>query len=377
MLMGELESKKVIALMSGTSCDSIDAGLCEVFPDKSVKLIAGINYSYPEHVRAKIFQMFRGEASIKDICQMNFVIGECFANAANVLIEEYGKPDFISSHGQTVYHYPFDEKLDNLSLKSTLQIGESSVIAQKTGCMTISNFREADIAQGGQGAPLVCFADEKWFKGKGKNFAIQNIGGISNVTVVSQDYDTFGFDTGLGNIMIDYCVNKFFGKAYDKDGEIAASGTVSDSWLECLLQDEYYFLEPPKSTGREYFNSNYIENSLKLAPLEPKDIVATVTALTAKTIAQSYERFIYPNFGIHEAVICGGGAYNKTLMKMLKTYLPSHIDLSTCEDYGISNNFKEVMAFALLGYCTYYGIPNNLPCCTGAYKRVVMGKISS
>ena len=374
--MEELEVKKVIALMSGTSCDSIDAGFCEVFPDKSVKLIHGINYQYPEHIKAKIFQLFRGDASIKDICMMNFAIGKCFADAANVLISEFGKPDFISSHGQTVYHYPFDEKLDGISLKSTLQIGESSVIAQETGCMTISNFREADMAQNGQGAPLVCFADEKWFKSRGKNFAIQNIGGISNVTVVSKDYDTFGFDTGLGNIMIDYCVRKFFGKSYDKDGEIASGGIVSDSWLECLLADEYYFVEPPKSTGREYFSPEYIENALKYAPSDPKDIIATVTALTAKTIAQSYERFIYPNVGIHEAVICGGGAYNKTLMKMLRTYLPNHIDLTTCEDYGISNNFKEVMAFALLGYCTYYGIPNNLPCCTGAKKRVVMGKIT-
>lgn len=374
--MEELESKKVIALMSGTSCDSIDAGLCEVFPDKSVKLIQGINYKYPEHVKSKIFQMFRMEASIKDICQMNFVIGKCFADAANVLISEFGKPDFISSHGQTVYHYPFDTSIDNISLKSTLQLGESSVIAQNTGCMTISNFREADMAQNGQGAPLVCFADEAWFKNKGKNYAIQNIGGISNVTVVSQDFGTFGFDTGLGNIMIDYCVNKYFSLPYDKDGEIASTGIISDSWLECLLFDEYYYLEPPKSTGREYFSSQYIENILKFAPDEPKDIVATVTALTAKTIAQSYERFIYPNVGIHEVVICGGGAYNKTLMKMLRTYLPKHIDLKTCEDYGISNNFKEVMAFALLGYCTYYGIPNNLPCCTGADRRVVMGKIT-
>lgn len=379
--MGELEVKKVIALMSGTSCDSIDAGLCEVYPDMSVKLIQGINYKYPEHIRAKIFQIFRGEASVKDICQMNFAIGECFAQACNVLISEFGKPDFISSHGQTVYHYPFDEKIDGISLKSTLQIGESSVIAQETGCLTISNFREADIAQGGQGAPLVCFADEKWFKkkdknGNYKNYAIQNIGGISNVTVVSQDYDTFGFDTGLGNIMIDYCMRKYFSLPYDKDGEVAKSGVVSDSWLECLLQDEYYYLEPPKSTGREYFSSEYIENALKFAPEDPKDIIATVTALTAKTIASAYERFIYPNVGIHEAVICGGGAYNKTLMQFLRTYLPSHIDLKTCEDYGISNNFKEVMAFALLGYCTYYGIPNNLPCCTGAKKRVVMGKLT-
>lgn len=377
--MQELEVKKVIALMSGTSCDSIDAGFCEVYPDKTVKLIRGINYQYPEHVRAKIFQMFRGEASIKDICQMNFVIGKCFADAANVLISEFGKPDFISSHGQTVYHYPFDEKIDNISLKSTLQIGESSVIAQETGCLTISNFREADIAQNGQGAPLVCFADEHWFKRgkcKGKNYAIQNIGGISNVTVVSQDYDTFGFDTGLGNIMIDYCVNKYFGLPYDKDGEIAASGVISDTWLECLLQDEYYFMDPPKSTGREYFSPTYIENVLRFAPEDERDIIATVTALTAKTIAQSYERFVYPNVSIHEAVICGGGAYNKTLMKMLRKYLPKHIDLTTCEDYGISNNFKEVMAFALLGYCTYYGIPNNLPCCTGANKRVVLGKLT-
>ena len=307
---------------------------------------------------------------------MNFVIGKCFADAANVLISEFGKPDFISSHGQTVFHYPFDEKIDNISLKSTLQIGESSVIAQETGCLTISNFREADMAQNGQGAPLVCFADEKWFKHRGKNFAIQNIGGISNVTVVSRDYDTFGFDTGLGNIMIDYCVNKYFGQSYDKDGEIASNGVVCDSWLECLLSDEYYFMEPPKSTGREYFSKEYIENVLRFAPDNPEDIVATVTALTAKTIAQSYERFIYPNLSIDEAVICGGGAYNKTLMKMLRGYLPKTIELKTCDDYGISNNFKEVMAFALLGYCTYYGIPNNLPCCTGANKRVVLGKMT-
>lgn len=374
--MEELEVKKVIALMSGTSCDSIDAGLCEVYPDMTVKLIQGINYKYPEHIRAKIFQLFRGEASVKDICQMNFAIGKCFSEACKVLISEFGKPDFISSHGQTIYHYPFDKKIDGINLKSTLQIGESSVIAQETNCLTISNFREADMAQGGQGAPLVCFADEKWFKNKGKNFAIQNIGGISNVTVVSKDFDTFGFDTGLGNIMIDYCMNKYFSLPYDKDGEIAKEGTISDSWLACLLQDEYYFMDPPKSTGREYFSPKYIENTLKFAPQNPKDIIATVTALTAKTIADSYERFIYPNVGIHEAVICGGGAYNKTLMKYLRTYLPSYIDLKTCEDYGISNNFKEVMAFALLGYCTYYGIPNNLPCCTGAKKRVVMGKLT-
>lgn len=373
--MEELESKKVIALMSGTSCDSIDAGLCKVNPDLSCELISGINYKYPEHIRAKIFQLFSGNATVKDICQMNFAIGKCFADACQVLISEFGKPDFISSHGQTIYHYPFDEKIDGISLKSTLQVGESSVIAQETGCPVISNFREADIAAGGQGAPLVCFADERWFRGK--NVSVQNIGGISNVTVVAKDIDTFGFDTGLGNIMIDYCMNKFFGEPYDKDGKIAASGNICESWLDCLMQDEYYFKNPPKTTGREYFTPKYIENALGFAPNSTADIIATVTALTAKTIATAYERFIYPLVDIDEVIVGGGGAYNPTLMSYLRSYLPKHIMLKTHEDYGISNNFKEVMAFALLGYCAYYNIPNNLPACTGAKKRVVLGKMTN
>ena len=382
-MLEEKESKKIIGLMSGTSCDSIDAALCEVQPDLSVKFIHGINYPYPEHIRAKIFQAFRDELGVKEICRLNFAVGKCFADACNVIISEFGKPDLIASHGQTIYHYPFDEKLDNISLKSTLQIGESSIISTETGCTTISNFREKDIAAGGQGAPLVCFADEKWFKckykndnGQYENFAIQNIGGISNVTVVSAEYETFGFDTGCGNIMLDYCVQKLFNKKYDKDGEIAREGTVCESWLDCLLQDEYYYIEPPKTTGREYFSTKYTENILKTAPSEPKDIIATLTALTAKSVAQAYERFVYPVTHIDTVVVGGGGAYNPVMMNYLRQFLPNRIKLKTHEDYGISNNYKEAMAFALLGYCNYYGIPSNIPSCTGAKKRAVLGKVS-
>lgn len=374
--MDELETKKVIGLMSGTSCDSIDAALCMVHPDMKVELIRGINHKYPPHIRAKLFQIFMGESSIQDICQMNFAVGECFANAANILIEELGKPDIISSHGQTIFHFPKDDTLDDISLRSTFQIGESAVIAKKTGCLTVSNFREADMAFGGEGAPLVCFADEKWFKPLKKNFLIQNIGGISNVTVISKENETFGFDTGLGNIAIDYCMNKFFNKPYDEDGNVAKKGIVSDCWLDILMQDEYYFKTPPKTTGREYFNPSYIENTLKLAPESPYDIVATLTALTAKSIAKSYERFIYPSLIPDCVVIGGGGAFNLEMMRILRGYLPNYIELKTHEDFGISNNFKEAMAFALLGYCTYYNIPNNLPECTGAKKRTVLGKIT-
>ena len=177
--------------------------------------------------------------------------------------------------------------------------------------------------------------------------------------------------------MIDYCAGKYFGLTYDKDGELANAGKVSESWLECLMQDEYYFKVPPKSTGREYFSHQYIENALRFAPKNPNDIIATVTALTAKSIAKAYENFIYPDIDIKEVIIGGGGAYNPVLMKYLRHYLPKHIDLKTHESYGISNNFKEVMAFALLGYCNYYGIPSNLPSCTGADRRVVLGKLAN
>ena len=376
--MGAMEdriSKKIISMMSGTSCDSIDVGLCLVKPDFSCTLIDGFNYEYPKEIRDRIFKIFYEHADTDEICKMNFLVGQCFADAANEMIELHGKPDFISSHGQTVYHYPKNTKCAGISERSTLQIGEPSVISQKTGCMTIANYRTADIAQGGNGAPLVCFADEKWFKPLNKNIAVQNIGGISNVTVVSKNCATFGFDTGLGNIMIDYCAKKFFNIPYDKDGLLAAQGNISESWLNCLLEDEYYYIEPPKTTGREYFSNKYIENTLKSAPENKYDIMATVTALTAKTIARAYERFVYPNTDIDEVILGGGGAYNPTLKKYLQ-YVLGNIPLKTHEDYGISNNYKEVMAFALLGYCNYYKIPNNVPSCTGADKAVILGQIS-
>ena len=374
--MEELQTKKVIGLMSGTSCDSIDAGFCEVALDLSVKLIKGINYPYPNEIREMIFKAFRGEINIKELCQLNFAIGHCFASASNILIKEFGKPDFISSHGQTVYHYPYDDFIEEINLKSTLQIGENSVISADTGCKVISNFREKDIACGGQGAPLTCFADSIWFKGL-KGALIQNIGGISNVTVVSPDCEVFGFDTGCGNIMIDYCANKFFNRKYDKDGEIALSGKINQKWLEEMLKDEYYSKNPPKTTGREHFSAEYIERafSSELAPKEPKDIIATLTALTSKTISNAYSRFIFPKTKISTVVLGGGGAYNPAIKKFLKEYLPKNIELKTHEDFGISNNFKEVMAFALLGYCAYYNIPNNVPSCTGASKKLVLGKI--
>ncbi|MBQ8476669.1 anhydro-N-acetylmuramic acid kinase [bacterium] len=368
----EKTTKKIIGLMSGTSCDSIDAAYCIVEPDLSVKLIKGINYSYPDSIRELIFRAFSFEITLKELCQLNFMIGQCFSDAANKLIKELGRPDYIASHGQTVYHYPFDKKIEGINLKSTLQIGESAVIAANTKCPVISNFRENDIAQGGQGAPLVCFADSIWFK----NSLVQNIGGISNVTVVSDTCDTFGFDTGCGNIMLDYCAKKFFNQKYDKGGEIALSGKVNDAWLLELLKDEYYKLNPPKTTGREHFSPEYIEKMLTLAPCDKRDIMATLAFLCAKTITNSYEDFVFNKAKVENVVIGGGGAYNKAIMKNLRELLPKNISLKTHEDFNISNNYKEAMAFALLGYCRVYNIESNVPSCTGANKKAVLGKIT-
>ena len=245
-----------------------------------------------------------------------------------------------------------------------------------TKTTVISNFREKDIALGGQGAPLVCFADEIWFKHL-HGALIQNIGGISNVTVVSDDVETFGFDTGIGNIALDYCMKKFFNQKYDKDAKIALSGHIDEVWLDKLLKDEYYFKKPPKTTGREHFSPKYIEDALIDAPNEPKDIIATLSALTAKTITNAYKDFIFPKTKINTVIVGGGGAYNPFIMKLLRKYLPKNILLKTHEDFNISNNFKEAMAFALLGYCTFYNIKNNLPSCTGAKERAVLGKITN
>ncbi|MBQ2645100.1 anhydro-N-acetylmuramic acid kinase, partial [bacterium] len=240
--------------------------------------------------------------------------------------------------------------------------------------MTIGDFRTKDMAAGGQGAPLVPFADEKIF-GKDKNRAIQNIGGISNVTVLSKDNSTFAFDNGLGNMLIDYYSNKFFQKEYDKNGELALQGNVDKKWLNELLSDQYYKIRPPKSTGREYFNDQYAENILKNAPENKFDIIRTITELTAKTIYSSYTDFIFPKTKIEEVIIGGGGAYNSVLMQSLQKYFKD-IPIKKHEDYGINSKQKECIAFAILGLCTYLKRTNNLPECTGASHPVIMGKIS-
>lgn len=370
--------KTIISMMSGTSVDSVDACLVNIYEDLTFKVIDSYSLEYPNDVRAKILELANNIGNVKDVCFMNFVIGELFAQAANSLIEKAKikkeEVDFISTHGQTIFHMPEQNKIGGIETGSTLQIGDISVISQRTGITTIGDFRPKDIAAGGQGAPLVPFADRLLF-GNDKNRLIQNIGGISNVTVLSNDCEIFAFDNGVGNMLIDYFANKLFGVPFDRNGNLAAQGTVNERWLNELLMEPYYNKFPPKSTGRELFNDNYAEKIYKTAPPNKFDVMATVTNLTARVISDSYNNFIFSKTRIDEVVLGGGGAFNLTLRKYLTEYLPN-IPVKTHNDYNIPDKLKECIAFAYLGYFTYIKKPNNLPSCTGAKVPVVMGKIS-
>lgn len=368
----------IISMMSGTSMDGVDACLVRLSDDYSFEIINSFSLEYKPNLRKKLLSVAVGKGTVEDLCLLNFIVGKHFAKCANELIKKTGMKksdiDFISSHGQTVWHNPKLVKFGGYRTSSTLQIGDISVIAEKTGIMTIGDFRPKDMAAGGQGAPLVPYADEKIF-GKSINRAIQNIGGISNITVLSSKCPTFAFDTGLGNMLIDYYANKFFGLEYDKNAELAKQGKVDEEWLLELLKDDYYDILPPKSTGREHFNDNYAENVLKSAPNNKYDIIRTITELTAKTIYDAYDKFVFPKTSIEEVVVGGGGAYNPVLMTSLQKYF-GKIAVKTHEDFGINNKLKECLAFAFLGMNTYLKRSNNVPSCTGANRDVVMGKIA-
>ena len=285
----------VVGLMSGTSLDGIDAALVEISSDLKCKFVAGCSLDYSDGMRKKIRQLFEPMISPKFLCEMNFLLGEYFAQAAEKLYTMTGiKPDLIGSHGVTFYHNPINEKFEGLPLKSTMQLGEGAIIAERTGITTVCDFRPQDIAAGGEGAPLVPFADRVFFFDPNICRVILNLGGIANVTVLSSQCDVFAFDTGPANMLIDAAMRKFFNKDFDKNGEIAKSGKVNMDLLSILLQEPYLQLTPPKSTGRELFGYEYLNKILSLADDTPKNIVATLTAFTVKSIKLAFDKFIFP-----------------------------------------------------------------------------------
>ena len=381
--------KKVIGLMSGTSVDGVDAALVKIRGhglETQVELLAFHPHPFEATVRDRIFDLFQPETSrVDEICQMNFLIGEIFADAALSVIYdaklEVGEIDLIGSHGQTVYHLPPQRGAQYIP--STLQLGESAVIAYRTGIPTIANFRVADLAAGGQGAPLVPYVDFLLFRQTDRTVALQNIGGISNVTLIpagAAGSDVLASDTGPGNMIIDSVMEILTDgeEKYDNAGQLAAQGSVCESLLGEWLQHPFISARPPKTTGREAFGRQFADQAIQQAQnqnLASADLVATLTAFAAQTIFDYYRRFLFPHSSVDAIYISGGGSHNLTLMQHLKT-LFQPIPLLPIDSIGVSSDAKEAIAFAVLANEAVHGHPTNLPQVTGASQPMVLGTFS-
>ncbi len=379
----------VVGLMSGTSADGVDAAVVRLDgapPALEWKLLAHTHSPHPPALRDEIFACFRPETgNVERLCALNFSLGRAFAAAALYAIVAAGltptQAALIGSHGQTVWHIPDGRAA------STLQIGEPAVIAELTGITTVSNFRTRDMAAGGQGAPLVARVDALLFGHGRLHRALQNIGGIANVTwVPAGDAEAaLAFDTGPGNMLIDDAAQRATGGAldYDRDGTLAAAGRVDEGWLAELLAHPYFRRPPPKTTGRELFGRQYgaeLWARGQARGLRGEDIIATLTALTARSIAAAYRNFL-PAFP-DEVIVSGGGARNPVLLRQLAFALAEVAGsqpaprVVTSDELGLPVEAKEAVAFAVLAYETWHGRPGNLPAATGARRPVVLGSIT-
>ena len=373
-----------IGLMSGTSADSIDAA-CVRFagapPRLDWELLSFVTLPMTAELRQEIFAAFRPETGTVDkLCQLNFTLGEWFAKASLEAVKAANltpaQVDFIGSHGQTVWHIPPNS---GEGVASTLQLGNPAVIAERTGITVVSDFRSRDMAAGGQGAPLVPFVDKLLLSHPTLSRAVQNIGGIGNVTWLPAGGagEAFGFDTGPGNMLLDRAAEVLTqGQMHcDMDGKMAFAGKIQENFLQKWMSEEPYFTrKPPKSTGRELFGVQRCDVYLKeMAGLSKEDILATLTAFTARSTAEAYKNFLpaLPD----EVLLCGGGARNPAIAAMLQKELPNS-RIGRTEDAGLPGDSKEAVAFAVLGYETMNRRPGNLPAATGAKGPVILGSIT-
>ncbi|WP_010094237.1 anhydro-N-acetylmuramic acid kinase [Ornithinibacillus scapharcae] len=380
-----------VGMMSGTSLDGIDVAIVEIVEedgDIELRLKYFDMVTYHDAVKQELLKLCDpSKATIQMISTMNMLFGTLFAEAANQVIKEAGLRnediDFISSHGQTIFHQPEKVNIAGHPVTSTLQIGDISVIAEQTGITTVGDFRTRDMAVGGQGAPLAPYADYLLFRDKEKGRVLVNIGGISNMSILPKDCDendVVAYDTGPGNMIIDYFAQQISnGKiSYDVDGKLAAKGNVREEWLKRLLDNPYYAEQPPKSTGREHFGERYAKKLWDEAEdmsIYPYDRIATVTKLTAITITNEINRYIVKS-GIREVFISGGGSYNPVLMQAISNGLPPKVVVRKLDEIGMPADAKEAMVFALLGYQYLNKRTNNLPKATGAKQKVMMGKVA-
>jgi anhydro-N-acetylmuramic acid kinase len=381
----------VAGVMSGTSADGINVALVRFSgrPHAEFKFLGHAEYSYPKKVRAAVLAaMNASQASVADLARLNFLLGELYSDA--VLATEKrlrAKADLVGCHGQTLYHQGEPQHFLGHKLAATWQTGEGAIIAARVGTPVVSDFRPADMAAGGKGAPLVPFLDYMLFRDARVGRIVQNIGGIANLTSIpagASANDVVAFDTGPGNMVIDAVTENLFGQRFDRGGTIAASGKVLHKVISRLLAREFFKRKPPKAAGREDFGREFVREFLRICgDCRNEDIVATATALSAKSIADAVRRYACANSSsahkrhVYEMILSGGGAKNSTLVAMLTGELaPLGVRLRFSDEFGLPSAAKEAVAFALLAHETWHRRPSNVPSATGAKRAAVLGKIS-
>ncbi|MGI8827685.1 MAG: anhydro-N-acetylmuramic acid kinase [Chloroflexota bacterium] len=376
---------RVLGLMSGTSVDAVDAALCHLAPDPdspetglTLSLLEYTESAFPSHLRTQVLELLASSRAPLDVLtELNFTLGDAFADAVLGVAQKWGirfaDIDLIASAGQTIYHLVDPERR-----RATLQMAEPAVVARRTGVTVVADFRVADVAAGGHGAPLVSYFDALFFRSPDRVRAVQNIGGIGNVTFVFDDpARAYAFDTGPGNALIDYGARYFSrgAEGYDCDGRMASLGAIYQPLVEEVLSQPYFSQPPPKTTGRELFGDAFaahlVERAVQLG-LTPENTLATLTAITAGSIARAYREF-GPE-GVDELVLAGGGAKNQYLVALLRALLPN-VRIIDHDTFGIPPGAREAVAFALLGYQAMHGRRTTLPRCTGASTASPLGKI--
>lgn len=375
----------VAGIMSGTSLDGIDTALVEIAGSGSsakVKLIAFTSLPFPRKVRQQLLRNSDPVTSrVDEITRLNMLLPVLYADAIRLLARKarirVHDIALIGSHGQTIHHLPDPEVVGGKSVRSTLQIGDVSALATLTGIPAVGNFRTADMALGGEGAPLVPYFDWVAFRSRSKNRVLLNIGGIANVTILpggSSLEDVVAFDTGPGNMVIDALTVEFFGKRFDRDGRIAAKGMIINELLAWMMRHPYFKRTPPKSTGREEFGAAFVAQVLRRSEhYDREDVIATASWLTATSVHDAVKRF--SKLSSDEMIVSGGGARNRYIMEGLQQLFRGVVILRS-DDFGIPSAAKEAMCFALLAHETMLGNPTNLPRVTGARKTAVLGTIA-
>jgi len=411
----------VAGVMSGTSADGVDVALCRIAPgaregdEPRVRLIGLLESRYPKAVRAAVLRTMEGEAqTAAEISRLNWRLGDIYADCVEKAVEIFGvRVGLVGCHGQTVQHETGARRALGGRVRSTWQVGEAAVIAERMRCPVVSDFRPADLAAGGEGAPLVPMLDYCLFRSEKVNRVLLNLGGIANLTAIPAGgglEDVVAFDTGPGNMVVDHCMERIFGRAYDKNGSVARRGRLLGEVVERVMREGYFTAVPPKSCGREEFGAGFAERLIAMcrkAGGTDADVVATATALTRESVVGAYRDFVVSRFGRAagskpmsqnrdpstgsgqamghpagsvsktEIFVAGGGAKNGTLMAMLRErFVELGVRVRAMEDLGVPAQAKEGVAFALLAWLTWNGRTGNVPAATGASRKVVLGKVS-